>query len=40
MIIIAVYCLMIGHPGLVFGNGKKTIGGSNTSDSQLSEQKS
>lgn len=39
MIIIAVYCLMIGHPGLVFGNGKKATKGSITPDSQFSEQK-
>lgn len=39
MIIIAVYCLMVGHPGLVFGNDKKATVGYDTSDSQLSEQK-
>lgn len=39
MIIIAVYCLMIGHPGLVFGNGNKAAKGSITPDSQFSEQK-
>ncbi|KAK7725843.1 hypothetical protein SLS63_007835 [Diaporthe eres] len=39
MIIIAVFCLMVGHPGLVFGNDKKATGGYSTSDSQISEQK-
>lgn len=39
MIIIAVYCLMLGHPGLVFGNGKKAAEGYNTPDSQISEPK-
>ncbi|KAL1876306.1 hypothetical protein Daus18300_002935 [Diaporthe australafricana] len=39
MIIIAVYCLMVGHPGLVFGNDKKVAGDSDIYDSQTSERK-
>ncbi|KAJ0123206.1 parasitic phase-specific protein psp-1 [Diaporthe amygdali] len=39
MIIIAVYCLMVGHPGLVFGNGKHAGEDSINYDSQTSEQK-